>query len=74
MKEFVCSCPVTKCPHHPSNHEEGCDSCIQKNVRKKEVPTCLFKAVHEDVSDVKDYSIKGFVEFYLAHQDENSEN
>lgn len=66
MKHF-CTCPVAGCPHHPSNHNNGCDPCIKDNVEKKKMPTCLFKAVNEDVSEVRDYTIKGFVDFYLKN-------
>lgn len=70
MNEHFCSCPATKCPRHPLNHENGCDPCIKDNIMKKKMPACMFQAVHDDVSEVRDYSIKGFVEFFLLHQDE----
>lgn len=69
MAEHFCNCPVTGCPRHPSNHEDGCDPCIKDNLLKKKMPACMFKAVQEDVSEVRDYSIKGFVEFCLANKD-----
>lgn len=72
MSEHFCSCPVTNCPRHPSNHVNGCDPCIQDNIAKKKMPACMFRAVDDDVSEVKDYSIKGFVEFYLTKQNKNS--
>lgn len=28
------------------------------------MPACMFKAVSEDVSEARDWTIKGFVEFY----------
>lgn len=70
MNEHFCNCPVTKCPRHPSNHENGCDPCIKDNIMKKKMPACMFRAVCDDVSNVDDYSIKGFVEFFLLQQDE----
>lgn len=33
------------------------------------MPACFFRAVHDDVNDVKDFSIKGFVDFFLKHQE-----
>ncbi len=68
MSEHFCSCPVMQCPRHPSNHQSGCDLCIQDNLLKKKIPACMFRAVHEDVSEVRDYSIKGFVDFYLLQE------
>lgn len=64
MKHF-CTCPVAQCPRHPSNHDKGCNPCIKDNLVKNKMPACMFKAVNDDVSEVKDFSIKGFVEFYL---------
>lgn len=69
MHEHFCTCPVTNCPRHPSNHENGCDPCIADNIKKKKMPACMFRAVNEDVSEVRDYSIKGFVEFYRKQQE-----
>lgn len=30
-----CTCLVTKCPHHPMNHDEGCTPCIKDNLEKR---------------------------------------
>ncbi len=65
--KHFCSCPVTQCPRHPLNHDKGCDLCIRDNLEKGKMPACMFKAVSEDVSDAKDWTIKGFVDFYLKH-------
>ena len=73
MKHF-CTCHVTACPHHPSNHDRGCDPCIKSNLEKSKMPSCMFLAVSEDLSAVKDYSIKGFVDFYLkVNSSDNTE-
>jgi hypothetical protein len=67
MKHF-CNCFDEKCPHHPKNHDKGCDPCIADNLQKKKMPACFFMAVSEDVSDVRDYTIKGFVKFCLEQE------
>ena len=64
VKEHFCTCPVTVCPRHPQNHKHGCDPCIKDNIMKKKMPACMFVAVNEDVSEVKDYTIEGFVDFF----------
>ena len=38
-----CTCPDTKCPNHPSNHDRGCTPCIAKNLAQMEIPGCLFR-------------------------------
>ena len=40
-REF-CTCTDTKCPFHPTNHDQGCSLCIQKNLKLKEIPSCFF--------------------------------
>lgn len=69
MQHPFCTCPVEQCPRHPSNHAEGCDPCIKDNLRKKKMPACMFKVVNEDVSEVRDYTIKGFVDFCLQNKE-----
>lgn len=68
MSEHFCTCVVRGCPRHPANHNDGCDPCIKDNLEKGKMPTCFFLSVSDDVSDVKDYTVKGFVEFYQKHQ------
>ena len=70
MINNFCTCPVTQCPRHPSGHKNGCDPCIIDNLKKKKMPACFFVVVNDDVSEVTDYSMKGFVEFFLKHQKE----
>ncbi len=40
-KKF-CTCRDTKCPLHPINHDKGCDLCILKNLKQREIPSCFF--------------------------------
>ncbi|MDR0794615.1 MAG: DUF6485 family protein [Tannerella sp.] len=70
MNKHFCNCPAVNCPQHPSNHNDGCDPCIVDNLKKKKMPACFFRAVKDDVSDVTDYSIKGFVEFYMKNKED----
>lgn len=59
-----CSCNDTKCKFHPKNHNYGCDLCIQKNLKVKEIPSCFFKLYIDDLSKIHDFSIDSFVKFY----------
>ena len=43
-KEY-CTCTDYKCPCHPVNHDHGCDLCIQKCLRQKEIPSCFFRDI-----------------------------
>ena len=40
-KEY-CTCTDYKCPCHPVNHDQGCNLCILKNLKQKEIPSCFF--------------------------------
>jgi hypothetical protein len=65
-KQF-CTCNDTSCPLHPSNHKQGCDPCIGKNLEADEIPSCFFNSVHPDISDLKSFKTGDFVEHYLKH-------
>ena len=54
-----CTCKDTACPLHPSNHDKGCSLCMAKNIKNKEIPSCLFAAA--DGYPSKDgYSFEAF--------------
>ena len=38
-----CTCTDYKCPLHPTNHDKGCSLCIEKNLKRNEIPSCFFK-------------------------------
>lgn len=66
-KLSFCTCEDTNCPLHPSNHDKGCNLCIAKNLKKGEMPTCFFKKINSGISQIKNFTIEDFVNFYLKH-------
>ena len=68
MKKHFCTCTDLACPLHPENHEKGCDLCIEKNLRQREMPTCFFLSVSKDIDEVTEFTVEGFVDFYLKHK------
>lgn len=64
MNADFCSCEDYKCPLNPKNHDKGCTPCISKNLKNGEIPTCFFKSVNEDTSNVKKFDVQGFVKHY----------
>ena len=60
-KLSFCTCEDTNCPLHPSNHDKGCNLCIAKNLKKGEMPTCFFKKINSDISQIKNFTIEDFV-------------
>ena len=55
-----CTCQNTACRCHPSNHDQGCDLCIQKELRKGEIPSCFFNLVIRPGETVEDCTIQAF--------------
>jgi hypothetical protein len=47
----------------------GCDPCIRKNLNKGEMPGCFFHLVNDDTSKADDFTIDGFVKFYLDNKE-----
>lgn len=58
--EHFCPCRNIKCRCHPANHDSGCSPCIEKELRKREIPSCFFDLVIEPGEQVEDCSIEAF--------------
>lgn len=41
-----CTCTDYQCLCHPRNHDQGCNLCIQKNLKQKEIPSCFFHDIN----------------------------
>ena len=53
-----CTCQNPACRCHPSNHSQGCDLCIQKELRKGEIPSCFFNLVIRPGETVEDGGLR----------------
>ena len=71
LSEF-CTCNDRACPLHPANHEKGCSLCIAKNIKKKEIPSCMFNAAGGYPSK-EGYSFEAFARLVLGGKDGNAE-
>lgn len=67
-QENFCTCRDYTCQLHPQNHHQGCDLCIKKNLQAGEIPSCFFRAVHDDLTQVEDFSFAGFADFLRLHR------
>ncbi len=56
-----CTCDNYKCELNPVNHDQGCNLCMEKNLRKGVVPNCMFFAI------TKDKKPEGFTYVDFAH-------
>ncbi len=65
VKQF-CTCRDTSCPLHPTNHDQGCDLCIQKNLKLKEIPSCFFNDVGS-ANETEEYHYIDFAKMVMKH-------
>lgn len=68
MERHFCTCPVKTCGNHPVRHEKGCDLCIEKNLKNNEIPACFFLKISPDAENLTDFTVDGFVDFFLKHK------
>ena len=64
ISEF-CPCRDRACPLHPANHDKGCSLCMEKNIKNREVPSCLFNAANGYPSK-NGYSFEAFASLVLG--------
>lgn len=67
-RRHFCTCGDLSCKLNPNSHAGGCDLCIKKNLNAKEIPSCFFKLVDDDISGLDDFSIESFAEFVVRHR------
>ncbi|NLZ53643.1 MAG: hypothetical protein GX892_10950 [Thermoanaerobacteraceae bacterium] len=66
--KHFCTCTDLSCKLHPHNHSKGCDLCIRKNLKAKEIPSCLFKLINDDISGLEEFTIESFIDFYIKNK------
>ena len=72
MTSPFCTCQNTACRCHPANHDQGCDLCIQKELRKGEIPSCFFNLVIRPGETVEDCTIQAFARRVLEQEAEKA--
>ena len=65
---MFCPCKNTTCRCHPANHDQGCALCIEKELRKREIPSCFWDLVIIPGERVEDCSIEAFARRGLENQ------
>lgn len=66
--KHFCTCNDLNCKLHPVNNSNGCDLCIKKNLAAREIPSCFFKLVNDDISILKEFTIESFADFYYKNK------
>ena len=61
-----CTCDNYSCPLHPTNHSEGCNPCMEKNLRVGHVPNCMIYAVSKNEKPAG-YTYADFADFVRNH-------
>ncbi|HML37063.1 MAG TPA: DUF6485 family protein [Bacillota bacterium] len=67
-QKHFCTCADYDCRLNPHNGAGGCDLCIKKNLREREIPSCFFKLVNEDISNLEEFTFESFVDFFLKNK------
>jgi len=65
-QKHFCTCKDSSCKLNPNSHGLGCDPCIKKNLKAREIPSCFFHLIDEDISHLKEFTLESFVNFYLS--------
>ena len=73
MEKHFCTCTVTQCSEHPLNNNQGCNSCIQKNLKLGEIPACFWHNITNGVVGKTEYSVENFTKFYLENKKRNGD-
>lgn len=66
--KHFCTCTDLNCRLNPRSYAKGCDLCVKKNLQAGEIPSCFFRLVNEDISELKEFTIECFVNFYLKNK------
>lgn len=68
-ERHFCTCTDFGCEFNPKNHSNGCDPCIKSSLEDEEIPTCFFRKISEDISEVKEFTFEDFTNFFLKHKE-----
>jgi hypothetical protein len=68
-QKHFCTCKDLNCKLNPHNHSKGCDLCIKKNINAREIPSCFFRLVNDDLTELKEFTIESFVDFFIKNKD-----
>ena len=66
-----CTCKNYDCKFNPQNHDQGCTPCIKVCLKDNALPSCFFRAVSEELKDVKvisDSSYEAFSKLILKNK------
>ena len=74
QKPHFCTCNDRECKLNPCNHNLGCDPCIQKNLKAGEIPSCFFHLVSDDLSQLDEFTVESFVDFFIQHRGDPIKN
>ncbi len=70
-KEHFCTCRDRKCPNNPNNPDTcvcSCDECVAKNLALGEIPSCFFRKIKDDLSDITEFTFESFVKFWIRNK------
>ncbi len=70
-KNHFCTCRDRECIHNPNNSDTSichCDGCIEKNLSNGEIPSCFFRKINDDLSEISEFTFESFVKFWIENK------
>jgi hypothetical protein len=55
-----CTCDYFDCPFHPQKNNNECTACIEKNLKRHEIPACFYNKIGTKTDIKSDYSFYKF--------------
>lgn len=62
-----CPCRDTECQFNPTNHDQGCNLCVEDSLKCKEIPKCFFLKVTDNIEGFDDWSFEHFAKLTLEN-------
>ena len=69
LEKLNCTCTDLDCPFHPTNHDYGCDLCILKNMKEREIPSCFFNMVG-NADELESFHFEDFADLVMKSREE----
>jgi hypothetical protein len=66
----LCTCSNYDCPFHPQKHNHECTECIEKNLRRHEIPSCFYHKIGEKAHEKSKYSFYQFAKKVMEREEE----
>jgi hypothetical protein len=64
----LCTCEKKDCPFHPQQNNGECTACIEKNLKRHEIPSCFHHKIGEKTDIESDWSFYKFAKKVIERE------